>query len=67
MSLRLASRELVAALYDAGFFGDDVGDSDTIRRVVIDLQVGEVAKVYVEHMADEAQLVAALRAGTLAV
>jgi len=56
----LKSSQLVQALYDAGVIAEPV---DYIRRVVIDLEVGQPARVYVERYGDDDALLAGLTAG----
>lgn len=51
---------VLLALYDAGVIGDDY---PFIRRIVIDLEVGSVAKLYVERFADDDKLIAGLVGG----
>jgi hypothetical protein len=56
----LVGNELLEALYSAGVIGDDY---TYIRRIVIDLEVGNAARIYIDRYADDEQLVAALTAG----
>jgi hypothetical protein len=57
----LHSSPIVQALVDAGVIDHD--QIDYIRRVVIDLEAGAAAKVYVERFADDERLIVGLRAG----
>lgn len=45
-----SSREIFLALHRAGLFADDPSD---VRRVVLDLEVGEPARVYLERFVDD--------------
>jgi hypothetical protein len=51
---------LLEALYSAGILGDDY---TYIRRIVIDLEVGNPARIYIDKYGDDEQLVPALTAG----
>lgn len=53
------SREFFQMLVEAGLFED----GDRIRRVVIDCQVGEAVKLYIERYAEQAWLNAGVMAG----
>jgi len=57
MSKFVTSSAIFDALHDAGVIDQE---PRTVRRVVIDLQVGSVAKVYVEQFADDEKLAAAI-------
>lgn len=60
MSKFLVGDELLEALYSAGVIGDDY---TYIRRIVIDLEVGNPARIYIDKYGDDEQLVPALTAG----
>jgi hypothetical protein len=49
MTAPVHSRKVLQALVDAGV----IREEDKIRRVIIDLDVGEIAKMYVERFGDE--------------
>jgi hypothetical protein len=51
---------LLEALHSAGVIGDDY---TYIRRIVIDLEVNQAARIYIDRFADDEQLVPALTAG----
>lgn len=44
-----ASNEIFMALHNAGVFADEPSE---VRRVIIDLEVGSAARIYVEKFAD---------------
>lgn len=60
MSKFVVGDRLLEALYSAGVIGDDY---KYIRRIVIDLEVGSAARIYIDRLADDEQLVPALTAG----
>ena len=51
-------------LHDSGQIANPLSD---IRRIVIDLEAGNAAKIYVELYADNERLTAALQGGRLVV
>ena len=53
-------RDIFLALHRAGLFADDPND---VRRVVIDLEVGSPARVYVERFVDDSLVDVLLHAG----
>ena len=59
MSKLITSSAMFDALHQAGMFDDD---PTMVRRVVIDLQAGSIAKVYVERFTDDEKLRAGLQA-----
>jgi hypothetical protein len=59
MNKFITSSEQFDALHEAGLFEDD---PKMVRRVIIDLEVGNIAKVYVERFADKERLAAGIGA-----
>ena len=57
MSKFIAASAIFDALHDAGVIEQE---PRTVRRVVIDLEVGSVARIYVEQFADDEKLAAAI-------
>jgi hypothetical protein len=55
-----ASEDVANALFKSGAIKEDPKD---VRRIVIDLEVGAAARIYVELFADNERLAAGLRAG----
>lgn len=64
MAKFIVGDKLIRSLYDAGAIGDDY---ESIRRVVIDLELGHVAKLYIERYGDDDQLIAGLTGGSIQV
>lgn len=60
MSKFIVGDALLEALYSAGILPDDY---TFIRRIVIDLEVGSAARIYIDRYADDEQLIPALTAG----
>jgi hypothetical protein len=52
--------KLLEALHSAGILDDDY---TYVRRIVIDLEVNQAARIYIDRFADDEQLVPALTAG----
>jgi hypothetical protein len=48
-----SSKDVFLAMHEAGVFADD---PDLVRRVVIDLESGSPARVYIERYLDEASV-----------
>jgi hypothetical protein len=60
MSKFVVGDKLLEALYSAGILDDDY---KYVRRIVIDLEVNQAARIYIDRFADDEQLVPALTAG----
>jgi hypothetical protein len=60
MAKFLVGEKFLKALHDAGVLDDDY---TYVRRIVIDLEYGNVAKLYVEKYGDDRALLAALVGG----
>jgi hypothetical protein len=64
MAKFLVLDDMIDALWEAGVIDEDKAN---VRRVVIDLQVGEAGRIYIEKFADREKLQAALEAGVTIV
>jgi len=60
MSKFIVGDKLLEALYSAGILDDDYA---YVRRIVIDLEVNQPARIYIDKYGDDEQLVPALTAG----
>ena len=53
----LVGNDIVQALYDAGTI---IEDPKSVRRIVVDLEVGQPGRIYIEKFADDEKLRVAL-------